>query len=292
MKHKPIIYAMFLVLLGCVVFAETVGADSNTIPPQDGNVGPPHLVTTIVPPVLKAVNHNWAPYPAVLTVKIRNTGASPVNDLRATFMADSGVALPAGEDAQRYLSTLGGKEETSIAWQIVPVGNEKSGSFKILITGVGIEPLTVNGQLDIPALTPWIGFISSGRWVQGQVVNLDLFAYNLQDAQKFITDVKYNPKQLRLVYVSRGTFLVEDEGLAEWNSGEIDNKHGLASQIFGIRSQPFSGNAIALIRLNFIVIGAGSGQISLDDPKIVSSRGIERAFDFAPLRYQIEEEKK
>jgi hypothetical protein len=292
MKYKPIIYSMFLVLLGCVVFAQTLGADSSTVPRQDGNAGPPHLVLTIEPPVLKIVNYNWVPYPAVLTVKIHNRGALTVNDLRATFIPDSGVALPAGERAQKYLLTLDGGEETSIAWQILPIGNQTSGSFKILITGVGIEPLTVDGQLDIPALTPRIGFKSSGRWVQGQVVNLDLFAYNLQDAQKFITGVKYDPKQLRLVYVSRGTFFVEDEGLAEWNSGEIDNRNGLATQIFGIRSQPFSGDAIALVRLNFIVIGAGNGQISLEDPKIVSSRGIERAFDFVPLRYQIEEEKK
>jgi hypothetical protein len=146
----------------------------------------------------------------------------------------------------------------------------------------------VNGEIDIPVLKTRVGFDNPGRWVRGQVVNLDLFGYNLHEAQRFITDVKYDPKQLRLVYVSRGTFLVEAQKLAEWNSGVIDSQKGLVGNIYGIRSQPFSGNVVSLVRLNFIVIGPGNGQISLENPKIVSSRGIERAFGFTPLQYQIE----
>jgi hypothetical protein len=266
--------------------------ESNTVTRKIRIVGPPHLVTAIEPPVLKIVNHTWAPYPAPLTVKIQNSGESPAYDLKAAFTADSGVTLTAGECVEKYLLNLGGKEETSVTWQIVPTGNVKSGSFKILITGVGIKPLTVNGQMDIPALTTRLGFDSSVHWALGQVVNLDLFAYNLQDILKFRTDVKYDPKQLRLVYVSRGTFLVEEQGMAQWNSGVIDNQNGLAASIFGIRSHPFSGDAVTLMRLNFIVLSAGNGRISLENSKIVSSSGIERVFSFAPLSYQIEEEKK
>lgn len=153
------------------------------------------------------------------------------------------------------------------------------------------KPPTVNGQKDIPVLSTRLDFKSSGRWFQGQVVNLDLYAYNLQDARKFRMDLKYNPKQLKLVYVSRGAFLVEDQGLAEWNSGVIDNQKGLAANISGIRCQSFSGKETTLMRLNFIVIGAGNGQILLENPKIVSSNGIERVFDYTPLQFQVEQEK-
>ena len=132
-----------------------------------------------------------------------------------------------------------------------------------------------------------LGFNSQGSWFPGQVVSLDLHAYNLHDIRKFRMDVKYDPEQLELVYVSRGTLLVEDQGLAEWDSGMIDNQEGLAANISGIRSQSFSGRETTLIRLNFIVIGNGKGQITLENPKIVSSNGIERAFDFSPLQYQI-----
>lgn len=147
--------------------------------------------------------------------------------------------------------------------------------------------LAANGQKDAPNLTTRLGFISPGRLFPGRVLNLDLFAYNLQDVLKFRMDVKYNPKQLKLVNVSRGAFLVEDQGLAEWNSGVIDAQKGLTADISGIRYQPFSGDETTLIRLNFIVIGPGKGRISLGNAKIVSSNGIERAFDFAPLEYEI-----
>lgn len=133
-----------------------------------------------------------------------------------------------------------------------------------------------------------LGFKSTGRWFLGQVVNLDLYAYNLQDLRKFRLDVKYNPQQLRLIHVSRGLFLVEDQDLAEWKSGVINNQNGLAADIFGIRNQSFSGKETTLLRLNFIVTDAGSGTVTLENPKIVSSNGIERAFNFTPLEYRIE----
>ena len=153
------------------------------------------------------------------------------------------------------------------------------------------KPFAANGQKDTANLTSCLGFKSPGRWFPGRVVNLDLRAYDLQDIRKFRMDVKYNPEQLRLVHVSRGAFLVEDQGLADWNSGVIDAQQGLVTNISGIRRQPFSGGETTLIRLDFIVIGAGKGRISLENTKMVSSNGIERAFNFAPLEYEIVREK-
>lgn len=157
----------------------------------------------------------------------------------------------------------------------------------ILIGSLTIPGIWADSE-ETPVLRPELSFKSSGRWFPGQIVNLELFAYDLQDILKFRMDVKYNPGQLRLVYVSRGTFLVEGLGLAEWNSGVIDNQIGLAAKISGIRSQPYSGKETILIRLNFIVIEAGSGQITIENTKLISSKGIERDFDFTPLQYKIE----
>ncbi len=158
----------------------------------------------------------------------------------------------------------------------------------LILIGCSAIPAVWAGSDD---LLSKLGFQSSDNWFPGQVVIVDLFAYNLHDFRKFKMDVKYNPKQLKLVYVSRGTFLVEDQGLAEWNSGVIDNQNGVAANISGIRCQSFNGKETTLVGLNFIVIGTGSGQILLENPKMVTSNGIERAFDFTPLQYQIEQEK-
>ncbi|NLW48363.1 MAG: hypothetical protein GXY86_13650 [Firmicutes bacterium] len=161
----------------------------------------------------------------------------------------------------------------------------------LILMGCLAMPAFGADSQDAPVFKTLLSFKSLGRWFPGQVVNLELFAYNLQDIQKFRMDVKYNPNQLRLVYVSRGTFLVEGQGLAEWNSGVVDHQQGLAAKISGIRTQSFNGKETILIRLNFVVTGAGNGQITLENSKIISSKGIEREFDFTPLQYQIEQEK-
>lgn len=157
----------------------------------------------------------------------------------------------------------------------------------ILIGSLAIPVIWADFE-DLPVLPSKLSFKSSGRWFPGQIINLELFAYGLLDILKFRMDVKYDPGQLRLVYVSRGTFLVEGHGLADWNNGVIDDQIGLAAKISGIRSQSFSGKETILIRLNFIVLEAGSGQITIKNPKLISSKGIERAFDFTPLQYKIE----
>lgn len=148
---------------------------------------------------------------------------------------------------------------------------------------------SMDDEMELPALTTRLGFKSRGRWFTGQVVNLDLYAYDMNDIRKFRMDLRYNPQQLKLVNVSRGDFLVEDQGLSEWNSGDIDEQNGLAANISGIRNQSFSGKETILIRLDFIVIGSGNGRIMLENSKIVSSNGIERTFAYTPLQYQIEQ---
>jgi hypothetical protein len=106
-----------------------------------------------------------------------------------------------------------------------------------------------------------------------------------------MTNVRYNPQQLRLVYISRGSFLVEEQGLSGWDSGIIDNQKGLASNIIGTRSNQFSGNEITLFRLNFVVVGTGTGQVELENLKVLSSKGNELPCNITPLKYSIEEGK-
>jgi hypothetical protein len=265
--------------------------ESNLVTRKIKIIGPPKIEATVHLPVLKIVANNWVPYPAAVTVEINNIGESAAYDLKATFIGDAGVALAAGEHRDKYLLDLDGKAETKAAWWIVPTGESKSGNFKIVINGTGIKPVTVNGNWEIPLLSSRLTFNSSDRWVRGHVVSLSLFAYNLQDASKFVTNVRFNPEQLKLVYISRGAFLVEDERLAEWNSGIIDMHNGLVSNINGTRTKPFSGNEITMIRLNFIVIGTGTGRVELEDPKVLNSKGNELSYEFIPIQYRIEEEK-
>ncbi len=272
MKDRRIIGFILGALLSWACFPIPAEADTGRSP---------HLSVVLSAPV-------FANDTALLSIALRNDGAAPAHNLTVTLVADRGLALAAEEYAERYLVDVGSQQETKLAWRIVPVDRMKRGYFKIVITGSGIAPLTVNGQIDIPSITAWLGFTDPGPLTPGQVVMLDLRADHLQDVQKFSAGVKYDPQQLRLIYVSRGAFLVEDREFGKWSGGTTDPDHGLVTDIFGIRSQPYSGPAVSLFRLNFLVIGSGNGQIELVNAQLVSSKGIERDFDFAPLQYQIE----
>jgi hypothetical protein len=266
--------------------------ESNLVTRKIKIIGPPELTATISLPTLKTVANNWEPYPAAFTVNVKNVGESAANDLKATFSSEMGVTLAPGECNEKYLLNLDGKAETNVSWRLVPTGDARIGKFKVVINGTGVKPVIVDAQLAIPMLTAKLSFDSPDKWVSGHVVGLTLFAYNLPDTSKFSVNVRFNPKQLKLVYISRGTFLVEDDRLAAWNSGTIDNQNGRATDISGTRTGPLRSNEITLLRLNFIVIGTGTGQVELENPKVLNSNGNELTCEFTPLQYGIKEEKK
>ena len=105
-------------------------------------------------------------------------------------------------------------------------------------------------------------------------------------------DLKYDPSQLSLVYTSRGTFFVENEQLSQWSGGQDEGQTGIVKHIYGIRSQAFNGPKTVLARFNFIILGKGSGEIKIENLKILDSKGQELPCEYTPKKYQIEEVKR
>ncbi|MGE5583284.1 MAG: hypothetical protein ACM3X9_12220 [Bacillota bacterium] len=266
--------------------------ESNVVNRKIRIVGPPVLTVSLNAPALNVIDNHWSPYPAGITVRIKNSGESPAYNLKATLTSDSGVKLAPGERAEKYLLDLESQAETGVTWQVVPTGDFKMGEFKVVISGNEIKPVTVDGRLEVPLLAANLNFSTPEQIVAGRVVYVDLFAHNLPKAVKFSLNVKYNPAQLRLVYISRGTFLVEGDKLSQWDSGTIDNQSGTAMQINGSRVQPYDGNEATLIRLNFLVTGTGEGGIDLDNLKVYDANGNEITCTFSTYKYQIKEEEK
>ena len=266
--------------------------ESNAVTRKIKIIGPPVLNATINLPTLKVVSNKWNPYPAMVTANIKNIGESAVYDLKATLVSEAGVTLAAGECNDKYLLNLDGKAETNATWWLVPTGESKTGTFKILVTGTNIKPVTLNAQLEVPVLTAKLSFAGPDNWTIGHVVELSLCAYNLHDPGKFNANVIFDPKQLKLVYISRGTFLVEDNELAQWQSGLIDNEAGRAAEVGGTRTKPLSSDEVTLFRLNFIVIGTGTGKVDLENLKFLNTDGNEFHCEFIPFQYTIKEERK
>ncbi len=256
-------------------------------------VGPPVLNVSVSVPVIKISANHWEPYPAEIIAKVTNTGQSSAYNLKATFICEAGVNLAEGERSDKYLINLDNQAETIVSWQVVPTGALETGRFKVVITGDGLKPVTIPGELIIPPLSTKLSFVAPevDKLRVGQIFNLDLFAYNLQDVIKFTADVKYDSGKLRLVYISRGTFLIEGDDFSEWKSGEIDNKNGIARNINGSRRKAYSGNEVTFIRLNFIVTAAGASEVTLENIKLLDANGNEVNCGYTPLKLQIEEAK-
>lgn len=266
--------------------------ESNVVTRKIRIIGPPEIKGTVSFPPLKVVNNNWEPYPVGVTVNIKNMGESATDDLKATFVGGSGIVLAPGERSEKYLLTLEGKAETTVMWRLVPTGDMKEGSFKVILTGTGFKPVTLDARMDIPQLSAKLSFNTTDQWKVGNVVGLNLYAYNLKNPGRFTTNIQYNPAQLKLVYVSRGTFLVEEGNLSEWHSGAIDDQNGRVTGIGGTRTGTLQNNEVTLFRLNFIVVGTGTGQVDVENLKVFNSNGNELHCEFTPLQYRIEEERK
>lgn len=264
------------------------GLESNQVKRDIKIIGPPLLEVSAIIPELKIVDHRLEPNPFVLPIKIRNVGQSTAYGMKAVFNSEKGLRLADGERNEKYLSELPPNSELTINWLVQPLTEATIGEFKVIISGSNTKQLTFEDALIIPAPTVKVGFSDPGTLRPGQILNCDLYALNLSGAKKFSFDVKYNPEQLRLVYISRGTFLVEGQDLAYWSSGQIQHDSGIAKQIYGIRNTPFNGEETVLARLNFLVIGDGTGQIEIENLVIINSDEGEIPFSLNKLEYIIE----
>ncbi len=264
------------------------GLESNKVKRGIKIIGPPLLEVAATFPELKIINNRLEPNPIVLPVKIKNVGQSTAYGMKAVFNPGNGIQLASGERKEKYLSELAPNSEVTVNWQIEPITGAAKGEYKVIISGANTKQMTFPGGFLIPVPTVKVGFTDPGTLRPGQVFNCDLYALNLMGAKKFSVDVKYNPEQLRLVYISRGTFLVEDGDLAYWSSGQMDNAAGVVKQIYGIRETPFNGEETVLARLNFLVIGNGTGRIEAENLVMINSDEAEIAFGLNKVEYQIE----
>lgn len=264
------------------------GLESNRVKREIKIIGPPLLEVATLIPELKIVNHRLEPNPLVLSVKIKNVGQATAYGMKAIFNSEKGIRLAGGERSEKYLSELPPGSEVTVNWQVGSLPGATIGEFLVTISGSNVKQLTLKDAFPIPVPTVKVGFTDPGTLRPGQIFNCDLYAFNLTGAKKFSLDVKYDPEQLRLVYISRGTFLVEGQELAYWSSGQIDHDSGLAKQIYGIRNTPFTGEETVLARLNFLVIGGGAGRIAAKNLVIIDSDEGEISFSLNELEYKIE----
>lgn len=268
------------------------GLEANQASRKIRIIGPPLLNANLTVPSLKITANRFDPYPVTASILLKNSGESGTSNLKAVISNEAGVELVEGEPAEKFITELSGGAQTKLTWQLAPLGGFKTGKFKVTISGDEITPLVIPGEFAIPALPTKVVVTGPDKLVVGQVFSMDLIAYNLKDAQQFTLNIKYNSQQLRLVSISRGTFLVEGNTLSRWGSGTSDNYAGLVNGINGIRTRPFSDEKTVLLSLNFRVTSTGTGQVEVNNLKITDFHDRNTPCDLVPGIYQIEEGQK
>lgn len=253
--------------------------------------GPIALGATMTLPKLEVVNNQWEPNPFAVKLNLKNLDVKTAWNLKAVFSSDSGLRLAEGERSEKILNEVDPGKETAISWMLTPQRQANSGRFKISVRGSNVLPLDIPGVVTIPALPANLSFSNPGTLRIGQLFSVTLDAANLDAACEFVMDLKYNPDQLRLISVSRGTFLVEDQKLSAWSKGMSLPKEGKVAAVTGRRNQPFTGETTTLVRLNFMAIGPGDTTVEVSQLTLRDAKGKKLPYQFKPVKYQIVEEK-
>jgi hypothetical protein len=268
------------------------GLEPNQVARRINIIGPITLGATMSLPRLRVVANQWRPNPFSVKLELKNLDRLIATDIKATMSCDSGLKLAEGERSQKLLADMDPGKEATVLWKLNPLRESGTGKFKVTVTGLNTMPLVIPGEIAVPTLPASISFANPGRIGKGQVFSLIMEAYNLYNAKDFSLNLRYDPEQLRLVYVSRGTFLVENERLFDWSSGNCNYVKGLVRDISGCRAISFNGDKTSLVQLNFMAVGEGKGVIRVDKLVIHDSYGKEIPYEITPVKYQITEEKR
>ena len=267
------------------------GLTANQVTRKLKIVGGPLLAASIiVPEVSKRDFSTYQPFKVSLQTK--NIGESLARDLKATLVCEAGLALAAGECQTKYLDDLEVKAGTAAFWQITPLSGATSGKFKLVLIGEGVAPLTIPGKIVFPVIPVFLRVNAAEHLLMGEVYTCEIELHQGGEISQFDLNLKYDPKQLKLVNLSRGDFLIEDESFLPWSAGKVDPMQGIITRVSGSRKKAAAEEVISLVRLNFMVIGSGEGAVSLTDFKLLDAQGKEIASEFVPIKYSFEEVEK
>jgi hypothetical protein len=268
------------------------GLEPNQVTRRINIIGPITLGATIVLPRLRVVANQWEPNPFNVRLDLKNLDRLIASEVKATLSCDSGLEIAEGERDEKILADMDPEKEMAVFWKLIPLRESGAGKFRVTVTGLNIMPLEIPGEIAIPVLPAGLSFTNPGKIQKGKVFSLVMEAFNLYGAKDFSLNLRYNPEQLRLVYVSRGTFLVENGQLFKWSSGTTNFIEGSVRDLSGSRATPFSGDKTTLFQLNFMAVGGGEGNIEVENLVIHDSQGKVIPYEFTPAKFQIVEEKR
>jgi len=135
------------------------------------------------------------------------------------------------------------------------------------------DSLMAAGEIAVPQLSSRLLLQTPDSPVEtGEFFIVRILARNVRRLQNVRFDLAFDPSILEVVYVSRGTAFVEDQGMSEWSEGVIHNHLGLLQSVSGRLTQPKDVTG-ELATVGFRAKAPGQSHIFLSNISLLGEEG-------------------
>jgi hypothetical protein len=174
--------------------------------------------------------------PGLLRVKavIENVGGAPAYGVKAVLALGQGIRLAEREKASRFPSTVSPGERWAEVWQIAPSGQSGDFDYVVKVESRSAEERFATGRVRVPELASRI-LVQAPTVMReaGEFFTVDVVGRNLAGLEEMRLDVRFDPSILEAVFVSKGTAFVDEDAVASWEEGVIDNSTGVVKGVSG-----------------------------------------------------------
>ena len=189
------------------------------------------------PPALKVVNERLAPDPYPVSAVIKNTGESVAYGVIGSLQLGEGMQPAPKEILRRYIGNLKPGEEYKITWYLTPEGIGKRSYLGVQFESNSTKPVMYIAGVRLPILTPKVRLVPLKTVKAGEILPVEIRVENLPMLTGAKFNLTYHPGLMQVVRVSRGLFFIENQGMAPWQPGTIDNVTGVVTDIGGVRQE-------------------------------------------------------
>lgn len=256
------------------VAVEAENAERNQVYREVTILAPPELGVHIqAPSMFGVMDDMFHPYPLKISAKVKNSGGAPAYGVKATLTPDYGIVLAPSERASRFPGQVAPGETCDVTWYLVPLGEAGAFDYRVMVDARNTESLSAAASIGVPKLRSRLLMETPVSPVeQGEFFIVRVLARNLRGFQQVRFDLCFDPSVVEIVYVSRGTVFVEDQGMSEWNEGVIQNHLGLLTDVYGRLTQPedITGE---LATIGFRAKSPGQSHLLLRNMSLVGREG-------------------
>lgn len=196
--------------------------DSNEVKRDITFVGPPMIETEIMlDENLEKEKGKIRPNPFDLKVKFTNTGGSTLFDAKTELALPPGLTFSDKEVNKKYLGYLQSGESVNVNWSVKVLNVTGEVPYSINVNGLNNYSKTIQKNLNIPKLEPYIYLDKVDFSENYQTYNI--IGENLTDINNINLELDYNPDAYDINYIFPGDMFVQNDKIILWEDPITSN---------------------------------------------------------------------